>query len=132
MLLDTHVLVWLTEGVSDLGARARVAIDSALADDGVLVSAISFWEIAMLASKGRLTMVQPPAAYRRDVLALGIGELPVTGEIGIEAARLEALHPDPADRLIIATAALARQVLVTADQRILGWEGPLRRLDART
>ncbi|MCU0306124.1 MAG: type II toxin-antitoxin system VapC family toxin [Thermoanaerobaculales bacterium] len=131
MLLDTHVLVWLTEGRPELGPEARAAIDGALVDDAVLVSAISFWEIAMLARKGRLALIQPPSAYRRDVLALGIGELPVTGEIGIEAVRLELDHPDPADRLIIATAALARQVLVTADHRVLDWDGPLRRLDAR-
>ncbi len=131
MLLDTHVLVWLTEGMSELGTDARSAIDRARADDEIFVSAISFWEIAMLARKGRLTMVQPAAAYRRDVLALGIGELAITGEIGIEAARLEDLHPDPSDRLIIATAALVRQTLVTADRRMLDWSGPLRRLDAR-
>ncbi len=40
------------------------------------------------------------------------------------------MHGDPADRLIVATA-LGGHQLLTADQRILNWPGPLSRLDAR-
>lgn len=131
ILLDTHVLVWLTQGSSEMGAGAREAADQALAREQLAVSAITFWEIAMLHRKQRLRIVQPLAAFRRDLLALGVVELPVTGEIGIEAAMLRDLHPDPADRIIVATASLNRAALLTADQRILEWRGPLRSSDAR-
>jgi PIN domain nuclease of toxin-antitoxin system len=50
-------------------------------------------------------------------------EIPVDGEIGITAARLAALHADPADRLIVATALCARATLVTADARLLAMKG---------
>lgn len=130
-MLDTHALVWLTNGGPALGAAAREAADNGLADGTLTVSAISFWEIAMLERKGRVVVHQPLPAWRADLLAAGLVELPISGEVGIHAAQLEDLHPDPADRLIVATASLRRAELVTADERILAWRGPLRTRDAR-
>lgn len=131
IVLDTHVLVWLTQGSSDMGAAARDAADRALARNELAVSGITFWEIATLHRKQRLRIMQPLGAFRRDVLSLGVVEYPVTGEIGIEAAMLDDIHPDPADRIIVATASLTRSTLLTADQRILDWAGALHTLDAR-
>ena len=51
ILLDTHVLVRLLSGDPKLGKRARVTIDRAGRRDEVFVSAISFWEIAMLVAR---------------------------------------------------------------------------------
>jgi PIN domain nuclease of toxin-antitoxin system len=132
ILLDTHVLVWLTQGSPEMGAAAREAADHALASEQLAVSAITFWEIAMLHRKQRLRIMQPLAAFRRDVLQLGVVELAVTGEVGIEAAMLDDIHSDPADRIIVATASLTRSTLLTADQRILDWDGALHSIDARS
>jgi PIN domain nuclease of toxin-antitoxin system len=46
ILLDTHVVIWLTEESRQLGRSARRLADRALARDAVAVSAISFWETA--------------------------------------------------------------------------------------
>ena len=51
MLLDTHVLLWFRTGSQRLGQRAREAVERAWAADDVAVSAISFWELAMLVEK---------------------------------------------------------------------------------
>lgn len=131
ILLDTHVLIWLTEGRAEVGDKAREIADQALADEELAVSGITFWEIAMLNRKGRLRMIQPLAAFRKDVLNLGLAEIPVSGDVGIEAATLEDFHSDPADCIITATASLNRAILLTADRRILDWKGPLHRIDAR-
>lgn len=131
IVLDTHALVWLVEGLPQIGPVARAAADAALAEDGLAVSAISFWEVAMLQSRERLRLRQPAEAWRTELLDRGLLELPVTGEVGIAAARLAGFHADPADRMIAATAALRRATLVTADERVLAWNGPLSRLDAR-
>lgn len=64
ILLDTHVLVWLAEDSAELGRRASRSTDVALGHDEVFVAAISFWEIAMLAAKGRLRLEITPAATR--------------------------------------------------------------------
>ena len=131
ILLDTHVLIWLDQDSSDLGARCRAAVDSALADDSLAVSAISFWEVAMLAERNRLTLDRELGAWHRDLLAAGIRELTVDGSIGIRAASLAGLHGDPADRMIAATAQMYGATLATADRRLLDWQADLPRLNAQ-
>ena len=130
MLLDTQVLVWSRFGSSRLGMRARRQIESSIQVDDVAVSSISFWEIAMLHDKRRLTLLRDVASWRRDLLQGGLVELRVDGEIGIRAASLTNFHADPADRIIVATA-LEGHTLVTADHLILDWPGNLNRLDAK-
>ncbi len=122
-LLDTHALLWLTEGSPELGPGARAAADAALAEGRLCVSAISFWEVAMLRAKRRIELNQTVAARRERVLSMGLQEVPVDGTIGITAATLEGLHDDPADRLIVATATRRGAVLITADRLILEWGG---------
>jgi len=131
-LLDTHALLWLTEGSPKLGPRARAAADAALAEGDLSVSAISFWEVAMLQAKRRIELTQTVAAWRERVLSMGLQEVPVDGAIGITAVTLEGLHDDPADRLIVATATRRDAVLVTADRLIFEWGGVARIHDART
>ena len=130
-LLDTHTLVWLMLGNPILGAGARRMANDALNEQSLYVSTISFWEVAMLAQRGSLPLARTPLAWRRDVVGLGIIEVPVTGEIAILAAELQDFHRDLADRIIAATAQLQGAVLLTADARILGWKGQLERHNAR-
>jgi PIN domain nuclease of toxin-antitoxin system len=132
ILLDTHAVLWFAEDHPRLGARTTRLTDRALYRDEVLVSAISFWEIAMLADKHRLILQLSPAALRRSVLEQGIRELVVDGAVGIAAAQLARFHGDPADRLIVASALTVDATLVTADRIILTWQGPLKCHDART
>lgn len=128
-LADTHALIWLWTGDDQLGSDARRIIDSALQDGDLAVSAMTFWEVAMLRGKERLAFPEDVAAWRRELLGQGLIEIPVDGEIGIRANELADFHADPADRIIVATAMASHQ-LVTADRRILDWHGELRRLDA--
>jgi len=131
ILLDTHTLIWLTEGHPQLGDRARQLADEALADDDLGISAITFWETAMLHQRGRIQLVRPVEAWRRTLVDQGLHEVPLTGEVCIAAATLHDFHADPADRFITATALLYGATLVTADDRILVWSGALQRHDAR-
>ena len=131
ILLDTHCLVWFAEDVPRLGRRATRLAEAALGRSELCVSAIVFWELAMLASKGRLRLRRAPEAIRLATLERGIREIVVTGEIGIEAAGLSALHGDPADRIIAATALVAGAGLMTADERLLSWRGGAKVIDAR-
>ncbi|MCP5181285.1 MAG: type II toxin-antitoxin system VapC family toxin [Pseudomonadales bacterium] len=131
ILLDTHVLVWLDQGVSTLGPLAREAIQRTFDSAAVGVSAISFWEVAMLEQRGRLALARSVVAWRGALLAAGVRELPLTGDIGARAVELDGLLADPADRFILATALAEGATLVTADERLLTWRGPLQRVDAR-
>lgn len=131
ILLDTHVLIWLTEGAAPLGARTRQLADEALAVDHLGVSAITFWETAMLHQRERIQLMQPVQMWRQTLIDQGVIEIPLTGEVGIVAATLTDFHADPADRFITATALLHGATLVTADSRILAWSGILQRHNAR-
>jgi PIN domain nuclease of toxin-antitoxin system len=131
ILLDTHALLWLTEGRPELGDRTRHLADEALAHDALGISAITFWEIAMLHQRSRIQLVRPIEVWRRLLVDQGLGEWRLTGEVDIAAATLADFHPDPADRFITATALLHGAMLVTADDRILTWSGTLQRHDAR-
>ena len=130
ILADTHTLLWLWTGETRLGRGARRVIDDALGDRELAVSAITFWEVAMLREKGRLDFPEDVGLWRRELLGQGLVEIPLDGEIGIRANTLAGIHGDPADRIIIATA-LEGHTLVTGDRTILDWHGHLSRLDAR-
>ena len=129
ILLDTHVVVWLRSGDHRLGPLARDTVERALQEGRAAVSTISFWEIGMLAEKGRLQILLDLDAWRRELLDQGLIEIPVDGGIAAHAGQLAAMHGDPADRIIVATT-LKGHRLVTADQKILDWSGPLNRLRA--
>jgi PIN domain nuclease of toxin-antitoxin system len=131
ILLDTHVLIWADFGLPSLGECALAAIAEASTTGTVAVSAISFWEAAMLAAKGRIALPVAPQQWRRALLETGLIELPVSGDVGIQATELAGLHPDPADRLICAAALHAGATLVTADTALLDWDSPVQKMDAR-
>ena len=130
ILLDTHVLLWLLLDDSRLGDQTRQTIVDAWVEGEVAVSAITFWEVALLHDRGRIALLGDIGMWRMGLLDAGLSEIPVDGDVGIRAVALENFHPDPADRLIVATA-LGGHRLITADRRILEWPGRLDRLSAR-
>ncbi len=130
ILLDTHVFLWHTLAARQLGNSAFNLIEEATIDRKIFVSAITFWEIAMLIRKGRTAISDSVALLRSRALQRGMQEIPIDGEIGIRAILLEDFHKDPADRFIVATA-LGGFQLLTADRQILHWQGQLQRIDAR-
>jgi PIN domain nuclease of toxin-antitoxin system len=134
VLLDTHVWVWLLNGSERLGPKARKAIQRSLADEAVLVSAISPWEVAMLVSKGRLVLDRDVGEWVQVALSLpGFRLEPVSPEVAVASTRLPGkIHSDPADRLIAATTRHLGSTLITADQLLLdyGKAGHIKTLKA--
>ena len=130
VLLDTHAAIWLFEATGKLGRTARRRLDRAAAEGDLTISAISFWELAQLVERDRIELDVPPSEWRRRALEAGLVEAPLSGDIAIAAAQLDGFHRDPGDRMLAATALLRDAVLVTSDEQILRWRGPLRRQDA--
>jgi PIN domain nuclease of toxin-antitoxin system len=130
VFLDTNALIWLLGDNVELGARATEEIEHALRGSRLMTSAASFWEVAMLMEKKRIILDRPVYKWRTDALRSGIEEVPLDGELAIEAAAL-GLHGDAVDRFIVATAIKMRAPLVTSDSRLLAWKGPLVCIDAR-
>jgi PIN domain nuclease of toxin-antitoxin system len=131
VVLDTNALLWLLKDSDRLGTQAFQKIDEAFNSSRVLVSAASFWEVAVLVAKKRISLNIAVEQWRVDALRLGIEEVVLDGETAIAAVALPDLHQDPADRFIAAAAIRTRSVLVTSDAKLLAWKGPLACLDAR-
>ena len=99
------------------------AIKQSLQNEAVLLSAISPWEVAMLVSKGRLTLNRDVGEWIASAVSLpGIRLEPIRPEIAVASTRLSGnLNADPADRLIVATARYLSAVLVTDDANLLDY-----------
>jgi PIN domain nuclease of toxin-antitoxin system len=121
-LLDTHIWFWLVRGregrlAAGTAARLeRIALGAPLG-----VSVISVWEIALLASKGRIGLGMPVHEWVVSALNRpGLMLVELEQEIAIESCNLPGgFHADPADRFLVATARLKNAVIVTRDKRIL-------------
>ena len=111
VLVDANALLaWLVDP-TELREDARAAIADPLND--VLVSAATVWELEIKRALGKL-------AAPEDLLGAIDSEhmicLPVTGEDGVQAARLPPNHRDPFDRVLVAQACRLDAVIVTRDR----------------
>jgi PIN domain nuclease of toxin-antitoxin system len=118
ILLDTHVLVWLTTEPARLSKQASSAIRRASRGGGIAISAISLWELAWLATHGRLQPTGTVEAYL-DEISSRVAVRPITTKVAALANQFPADYSsDPCDRLIGATALAEGMVLVTKDGKI--------------
>lgn len=113
-VLDTHIWVWAAAGDARAG-KLRGFSGTAI------ISAISQWEVSMLAMKGRLTLLPDEATWFSANLEPPVSLAPLTADIATESCRLPGFHGDPADRIIVATAIVLGIPLITADEKIVEW-----------
>ncbi len=123
LLLDTHLLLWASEGAR-LSPTAVGLIDDPV--NSLFFSAVSIWEVAIKASLKRHDFGIGPAELRRALIAEGYEEIYVTGVHAAAVVDLPDLHRDPFDRLLIAQAISERITLLTVDQVMLQYPGPIR------
>jgi PIN domain nuclease of toxin-antitoxin system len=119
ILVDTHVVAWLAFDQGQLSKRARAAIDDARqSGDGLAISDITLFELATLASRGRIRLDISLESFLREVEARFV-VLPISGRTCVRALGFPATYPkDPADRIIGATALVEGLTLLTADREI--------------
>jgi PIN domain nuclease of toxin-antitoxin system len=121
LLLDTHVLLWTLLGEGRLSAVQREELERWEASSDLLgIAAISLWEIAMLTSRGRITLRGSVDVLLSEIeLHPRFEILPLTARIALESTRLgPSFNRDPSDQLIAATCRVHGLTLVTADERI--------------
>ncbi len=113
MLLDTCALLWLAQGGGELSAEVCTKIN---AEAVVYVSAISGFEIGIKHLKGKLSLPASPADWFKVVVSHhDLHILPLDLDICLRSTQLPAIHSDPCDRFIIATAEIHKLQVITAD-----------------
>lgn len=123
IILDTHVWLWWISNPELLSSEASRAINKAILENGIVISSISTWEVAMLVEKGRLELSIDVRDWVRKTEGLPfVRFMPVDNTVSLRSVSLPGqFHADPADRIITATALTMGLPLVTKDQKILGY-----------
>ena len=120
-LLDTHVWIWAQLEPDRLSATVKALLSES--DAVPCLSPISFYEVLLLAERGRIRVAGEPAEWLRISLARRpMMILDVTTEIAIGARSLsEFVNPDPFDRILLSTARVHGIPIVSKDEVMRAW-----------
>lgn len=123
LLLDTCATLWIAAGEPIAPAATQALKEAQTTGASLHVSAITAWEIGLLAARGRIALTMTPNAFFAAVLATpGVALAPLTPAILIDSSHLPGEAPrDPADRMVIATARAHGLAVVTRDRAIIGY-----------
>ncbi len=125
-LLDTHFILWLPIGGRGISRRARALLENS--GNEFLFSAASLWEIALKRARYRDTFGFDPREVRRQMVGNGYEELPVLSQHVFALEALAPIHKDPFDRLLIAQAIVEGITLLTVDETVVRYPGPIRKV----
>jgi PIN domain nuclease of toxin-antitoxin system len=120
-LLDTHTFLWWIAGDARLSSRARTII--ADRTNEIYFSAISGWEIAEKARRGKLSLPSDPESFvAEQVVSNAFEVLPLELAHALHVFSLPSHHKDPFDRMLIAQAQLEELKLLSADHQIARYD----------
>ena len=91
-----------------------------------MVSVASLWEVAIKSGLGRTDFSVDPRLLRRGLLENGYVELDVTGAHATAVDLLPPIHNDPFDRILVAQAQIEGITLLTTDEIIASYPGPIQ------
>ena len=113
LLLDTHTFLWFLDDSPQLSQKGKALLE---ADNELLLSVASLWEIAIKLRLGKLTVAVPIEVLMTQQLTQNdIALLPITVAPLIVVSTLPLHHRDPFDRLLIAQALVEQMPIVSAD-----------------
>jgi PIN domain nuclease of toxin-antitoxin system len=121
LLLDTHALIWALMDTAKLSAKAKVSIlDS---ENECYVSAISFWEILLKHSLGKLDLngIDPESLIEKVDL-MGMQLLDLSPSVAAGSHQVPRLHGDPFDRMLVHQAISGSYHLISADKALKAYE----------
>ncbi|KQU78868.1 twitching motility protein PilT [Mesorhizobium sp. Root102] len=126
LLLDTHLLLCAAGEPDRLPLAALAEIENP--ENELLFSPASLWEIAIKRGLGRDDFQVDPRLLRRGLFDNGYHDLPITSEHALAIDGLPAIHKDPFDRILIAQATVEGIALLTMDDLVARYPGPIRKL----
>jgi PIN domain nuclease of toxin-antitoxin system len=120
ILLDTHVWVWWLADPDRLSQAARTVIAHNLSAGKIGISSFSAWELALLVQRKRLELSIDLSEWVAETERIdGVTFFPVNNNIAMQSVNLPGVfHPDPADRILVATARHLGATMITGDAKI--------------
>ncbi len=113
LLLDTHTFLWFIDDSPQLSQKGKTLLE---ADNELLLSIASLWEIAIKLRLSKLTVAMPVEVLMTQQLTQNdIALLPITVAPLMIVSTLPLHHRDPFDRLLIAQAMVEQMPIVSAD-----------------
>lgn len=125
LLLDTHLLLWSAAEPSKIPKKVRSLILGN--ENDLFFSAASIWEIAIKSQLGRVDFDVDPHLLRRGLIDNGYLELTINVEHALAVLALPPLHKNPFDRMLVAQATVEGFVLLTSDEQVAAYPGPIRK-----
>ena len=118
-LLDTHTFLWFLEDDPKIPQNVKETIATA---QDIRVSIGTFWEMAIKASIGKLTLPAPITTLMDDCTELGFTILPIEASHLERLKELPKIHKDPFDRLLVCQAQAENLTVITADENIAKYD----------
>ncbi|WP_413988068.1 type II toxin-antitoxin system VapC family toxin [Labrys okinawensis] len=125
-LVDTHLLLWAASSPGRLSPGAAELLEDP--ENELIFSAASIWEVAIKSGLGRPDFRVDVRLLRRGLLDNGYAELAVTSEHAVTIDALPAIHKDPFDRILIAQAMAEGIQLLTSDEVVARYPGPIQQV----
>jgi len=122
-LIDTHVLLFALANPKRLSPAAFDFLQNP--DNELLVSVVSFWELALKFSLGKIDLRGvTPDQLPQHATSLGLSLLPLGSEIASSFHRLPRIgqHRDPFDRMLVWQAIREKLVLISRDRAMEAYE----------
>jgi len=110
-LLDTNVALLGLSAPERISEEVRRQVESG----PVYLSVISYWEVLLKSTKGKLDVGDPRAWWPEALEKLTATALPLRPDHISEIYNLEPIHNDPVDRALIAQATVEDLTLLTTD-----------------
>lgn len=124
LLLDTHLLLWAAGAPGRLSSKTQDLISKPASE--LMFSTASIWEVVIKNALGRSDFCIEPQQLRDGLIQNGYHELTIRSEHALAVGLLPPIHKDPFDRILIAQAQVENVTLLTTDDQVARYPGPIQ------
>ena len=124
LLLDTHLLLWAAGDPGRLSSKAQDLLGDPATE--LTFSTASIWEVVIKNALGRDDFRVDPQRLRDGLVQNDYSELEIRSEHALAVGSLPPIHKDPFDRILIAQAQVENVTLLTTDDKVARYSGPIQ------
>ena len=116
ILLDTHTFIWFFNGDEQLSLKAKKLIEDS--KNKKFVSIASIWEVAIKIGLKKLVFDGNTSEVAELIEKNGFQILQISVDHIVAYEKLELVHRDPFDRILLAQAMVEKMTIITKDENI--------------